>query len=136
MAPRPGAHYQRMFGEDFNPYLYALMGPCSDHKHFAGSDGPKPAAARLPITSWAVVIARSRHDLPGRQLADEYRHRLMMANIHGNRLLYDELERSGSGNVARHGKSFLLANDPWFRGVTVAYGPDGGVFASDWNDLG
>ncbi len=29
-----------------------------------------------------------------------------------------------------------MANDQWFRGVTVEYGPDGGVFVSDWNDFG
>jgi hypothetical protein len=59
-----------------------------------------------------------------------------MVNIHGNRLLYDELDRQGSGYVARHGRPFLMANDPWFRGIMIAYGPDGGVFVSDWNDLG
>ena len=57
-------------------------------------------------------------------------------NIHGNRVLYDELQRRGSGYVAKHGTNFLMANDLWFRGVTVAYGPDGGVYVSDWNDLG
>jgi hypothetical protein len=60
----------------------------------------------------------------------------MMGNIHGNRLLYDKLERKGSGYVARHGDSFLMANDPWFRPISIQYGPDGGVFVSDWNDLG
>jgi len=67
---------------------------------------------------------------------DEYRHTLTMANTHGNRLIYDKLERKGSGYVAVHGKNFLMANDPWFRGITIAYGPDGGVYTSDWNDFG
>src|SRR6185503_470952 len=31
---------------------------------------------------------------------------------------------------------FLLANDPWFRSIQISYGPDGGVFATDWNDFG
>ena len=30
----PGAHYQRMFGQDFNPHCYELMGPISDHYHW------------------------------------------------------------------------------------------------------
>ena len=38
--------------------------------------------------------------------------------------------------VAHHGKNFLMANDPWFRPVSIHSGPDGGVFVSDWNDLG
>ena len=29
----PGAHYERMFGEDFNLYSYGLMPPSSDHFH-------------------------------------------------------------------------------------------------------
>src|SRR5437764_1089749 len=29
-----------------------------------------------------------------------------------------------------------MANDPWFRPISIHYGPDGGVFVSDWNDLG
>ena len=54
----------------------------------------------------------------------------------GNRLLLDRIHRQGSGYTAKHAGNFLMANDPWFRGVTMAYGPDGGVFVSDWNDLG
>jgi putative heme-binding domain-containing protein len=30
----------------------------------------------------------------------------------------------------------LKANDPWFRGVSLLQGPDGGVFVSDWSDAG
>jgi len=132
----PGAHYKRMFGEDFNPYAYQLMDSCSDHKHWAGGD-------------WTKARGGQEHDMLGGghshagamvylgdNWPDEYRHTIMMGNIHGNRLVYDELDRKGSGYVGRHGKSFLLANDPWFRPISVQYGPDGGVFVSDWNDLG
>jgi putative heme-binding domain-containing protein len=59
-----------------------------------------------------------------------------MCNLHGNRVNHDLLERRGSGYVAHHGKDFLLANDPWFRGLALQYGPDGGVFVSDWTDTG
>jgi putative heme-binding domain-containing protein len=38
--------------------------------------------------------------------------------------------------VAHHGKDFLFANDPWFRGIAIDYGPDGGVYVSDWCDTG
>ncbi|MEK7675679.1 MAG: PVC-type heme-binding CxxCH protein [Verrucomicrobiota bacterium] len=132
----PGAHYQRMFGEDFNPCIYELMEACSDHLHWTGSDwrlarggkendplggGHSHAGARIYLgDNW-----------PG-----DYRGALFMVNLHGNRVLYDRLERKGSGYVGRHGGAFLLANDPWFRGVTISYGPDGGMFVSDWNDLG
>jgi putative heme-binding domain-containing protein len=65
-----------------------------------------------------------------------YRNGVFMCNLHGNRVNHDLLEPRGSGYVARHGKDFLFANDPWFRGLAVRYGPDGGVFVSDWCDTG
>src|SRR6202034_4182800 len=34
------------------------------------------------------------------------------------------------------GKDFMLANDPWFRGLALQYGPDGGVYVTDWTDTG
>ena len=133
----PGAHYQRMFGEDFNPYVYQLMASCSDHQHWAGTEWTKSRGGQ------------GEHDLLGGGHAhagamiylgdnwpDRFRQTIMMGNIHGNRLVYDELERHGSGYVGHHGQSFLKANDPWFRPISVQYGPDGGVFVSDWNDLG
>ena len=30
----PGAHYERMYGEDFNPHLYTLMSQTADHFHW------------------------------------------------------------------------------------------------------
>ncbi len=67
---------------------------------------------------------------------DEYRGHIFMCNIHGSRVNQDILERTGSGYVAHHGKDFLFANDPWFRGLALLYGPDGGVYVSDWCDTG
>ncbi len=132
-----GAHYQRMYGEDFNPHYYALMKAASDHLHWAGSDwtrtrGGKGEHDKLGggHSHCGLMIYQ------GDNWPDEYRQTLMMANIHGNRLLLDRIHRQGSGYTAKHAGNFLMANDPWFRGVTMAYGPDGGVFVSDWNDLG
>ncbi len=67
---------------------------------------------------------------------DEYRNGVFMCNLHGNRINHDILERKGSGYVANHGKDFMFANDPWFRGLAIKYGPDGGVFVTDWTDTG
>ena len=30
----------------------------------------------------------------------------------------------------------MHANDPWFRGIALHYGPDGGVYVADWTDTG
>jgi hypothetical protein len=132
----PGAHYKRMFGEDFNPNTYELMESCSDHKHFAGGDWTKSRSGREHDVLGGGHSHVGAMIYLGDNWPSEYRHTLMMANTHGNRLIYDKLERKGSGYIAVHGKNFMMANDPWFRGITVAYGPDGGVYASDWNDLG
>lgn len=132
----PGARFQRMFGQDFNKHSYALMPTCADHLHWAGG-------------AWQEARGGERHDSYGGGHAhvgamvylgdnwpDDYRSRLYTCNLHGNRVNRDALQRHGSGYVARHEADVLLANDPWFRGMTVKYGPDGGVFVSDWTDTG
>ena len=130
----PGAHYKRMFGEDFNSHVYQLMEQTADHLHWAS------ASWQTSRTGQGELGGGHSHSGAMIYLGDnwprEYRSRLMMANIHGNRLLYDELTRKGSGYVAKHGSDFLLANDAWFRAIQIGYGPDGGVFVSDWNDFG
>jgi putative membrane-bound dehydrogenase-like protein len=133
----PGAHYVRMYGQDLNPHCYGLMASCADHIHWGGGD-------------WTTSRGgQGAHDAPGGGHAhagamvylgdnwpDEFRHHIFMCNLHGSRVNQDVLERHGSGYVAHHGKDFLLANDSWFRGLSLLYGPDGGVFLSDWHDTG
>lgn len=130
----PGAHYKRMFGEDPNPHVYQLMDQTADHLHWAAESWTKARSGQESLGgghSHAGAMIYLGGNWPA-----SYRNTLMMANTHGNRLIYDRLERAGSGYVAKHGGNFLVANDPWFRGVSIAYGPDGGVYASDWNDFG
>jgi hypothetical protein len=131
----PGAHYKRMFGEDFNQHVYQLMDQTADQLHWAGGDWTKGGRTGAASLGGGHSHAGCMVYLGG-AWPSEYRNRVFMANIHGNRVLYDELLRQGSGYVAKHGSDFLMANDAWFRGVSIHYGPDGGVFVSDWNDLG
>ncbi len=72
----------------------------------------------------------------GGKWPDEYRNTMLMCNTHGRRVNMDYLVRQGTGYVAKHGKDFLIANDPWFRGVELRYGPEGDVYVTDWSDLG
>lgn len=65
---------------------------------------------------------------------ETYRNQIFFNNVHGNRVNSDILEREGSGFVGRHGKDLLLANDQWFRGINLRYGPDGSVHLIDWYD--
>ena len=130
----PGAHYKRMFGEDFNPRVYGLMDATSDHLHWAGQDWGKSRTGQGALGGGHSHCGAMIY--LGDNWPAEYRGAIFMGNIHGNRVLYDTLERKGSGYTGRHGTNFLMANDPWFRAVSMAYGPDGGVFVTDWNDLG
>lgn len=133
----PGAHYERMYGNDFTPNTYRLIGPTSDHLHWGGGpwqesrngDPRHDAAGGGHAHAGAMIYL-------GDNWPKEYRGSIFMNNIHGRRLNRDVLERRGSGYVARHGKDFLLSGDPWYRGIALRYGPDGGVYLSDWCDFG
>ena len=67
-----------------------------------------------------------------------YRDRAYLLNLFGHRTNVETLERSGSGFVARRAPEpdIFDMQDPWYRGIDISYGPDGGVFISDWTDTG
>ncbi len=133
----PGARYKRMHGVDDSPYSFELLDATSDHLHWGGGDwttlrggqGIHSEAGGGHAHAGAMVYL-------GDNWPDRYRNSIFMCNIHGNRVNNDLLERAGSGYVGRHGKDFLLAGDVWFRGLNLKYGPDGGVYLSDWCDNG
>ena len=133
----PGAHFKRMYGQDVNPHVYKLMDSCADHLHWGGGEwtesrggqGKHGEAGGGHAHVGAMVYL-------GDNWPDSYRNTLFTINLHGNRVNNDVLRRSGSGYVANHAKDFLFANDPWFRGLELQYGPDGGVYVSDWSDTG
>ena len=132
----PGAHYKRMFGEDYDPYVYELMGPCSDHLHWAGEDWTKARGQHEHDSLGGGHAHSGTMVYLGDGFPDKYRGSLFTCNIHGNRVNRDSLHESGSGFVGKHAPDFLNARDLWFRGTTIKYGPDGGVFVADWTDLG
>lgn len=133
----PGAHFQRMFGEDINPHNYGLLPSVADHIHWGGGhwtssrggQGSHSEAGGGHAHSGAMIYL-------GDNWPARFRGGAFTCNIHGNRLNHDILERRGSTYVARHGRDFLLANDPWFRGLAVQLGPDGAAYVSDWCDTG
>ena len=133
----PGAHFQRMYGEDLAPNRYALMETCADHIHWAGGlwtdsregKGKHGEAGGGHAHVGAMIYL-------GDNWPDRYRNDVFTCNIHGKRINRDRLERRGSGYVARHEPDFLMANDSWFRGLELKYGPDGAVYMTDWYDTG
>jgi putative membrane-bound dehydrogenase-like protein len=133
----PGARYERMYGQDMNPYAFELLPSCADHIHWAGgfwkTEGA--ASARNDTAGGGHAHCGAMVYL-GDNWPDQYRNTFFTLNVHGHRINNDTLERRGSGYVARHAPDVLKANDPWFRGVSLIYGPDGAVYMSDWSDAG
>ena len=133
----PGARLQRMYGQDFHAQSYRLMDGCADHLHWAGGSwqdsregkGKHGDAGGGHAHTGAMVYL-------GDNWPDRYRNSIFMCNLHGHRVNRDTLTRAGSGYVAHHAPDFLLANDTWFRGMELKYGPDGAVFVTDWTDTG
>ncbi len=134
----PGAHYKRMYGEDLDPHVYGLLDQHADHQHWDASkawsdsrDAKGEHGKRGGGHSHVGAMIYLGDNWP-----EHYRNTLFTCNTHGRRVNNDRLVRSGSGYVGQHGEDFLFANDPWFRGIDIRSGPDGGVYISDWTDLG
>lgn len=132
----PGARYPRHGTLDPNPHVYEPIEMHADHWHFDTRGG------------WQKSRDGAADDLGGGHahsgmmiyLGDnwpaEYRDRLFTWNFHGRRANQEILVREGSGYVARHGADLLASPDPFFRGIELAYGPDGSVLGIDWSDTG
>lgn len=131
----PGGRYRRQAGRHFNPHTYDDIKTIADHRHYAGgnwaaSRGGKGAhndAGGGHAHAGALIYL-------GDQFPAEYRGKLLMNNIHGNRMNMDILKPRGSTFTASHGKDFMHAGDKWYRGLHIRLGPDGSVYVSDWYD--
>ncbi len=134
----PGAHYTRPHTIEPNPRAYALIDQHADHYHWDNSRpltygskvGPEDARLGGGHAHSGLMIYLAD------QWPSEYRGRLFTLNFHGRRVNEERLERLGSGYVGRHEPDMLFAADPWFRGIDLGYGPDGGVYLLDWSDTG
>lgn len=133
-----GSHFVRPHTIDPNPRVYSLIDQHADHWHW---DHSKDWTDSRKVTG--------EHDLRGGghahsgamiYLGDQWpaadRGKLFTLNFHGRRVNVERLDRAGSGYVGRHEPDRLFAADPWFRGIDLSYGPDGGVYVLDWSDTG
>ncbi|MDB6023941.1 MAG: putative rane-bound dehydrogenase domain protein [Verrucomicrobiales bacterium] len=134
----PGAHYKRMYGQDFNPHAYELIDQHADHYHW--DTGRKWTETRDNKGSNDSLGGGHAHSGLMMYLGDnwpsKYHNTLFTVNLHGYRLNNDLIERSGAGYVGKHGEDFMKTTDKWFRAVDLIYGNDGGVFLADWSDTG
>jgi len=101
--------------------------------HWAGAKGPHAANARSDAAGGGHAHAGVMSYL-GASWPEEYRGKLFIGNIHGQRLNMDIPERSGSGYVGHHGKDFLNFNDTWSQTLNQLYDQDGSVYTIDWYD--
>ncbi|MFG0335836.1 MAG: PVC-type heme-binding CxxCH protein [Maioricimonas sp. JB049] len=134
----PGAHWERMYGSDFNPHLYGLLPQTADHVHW--DEGERWSDIREGM-SGTTDAAGGGHAHCGLLYCDaswpgEYRGSLLAGNLHGRRLNRDTLHRDGSTYVARHAADFLFSDDPYFRVIEMEHAPQAGMFVVDWSDIG
>ena len=140
----PGAHFERMHGDDVNPHSYGLIPQHADHYHFDTGAGWTKSRAAMDGSSFApgsdALGGGHAHTglmiYQGENWPARYRDQLFTINLHGRRINSEHLVREGSGYVGRHGTDLFSVGDPWFRGLDLLQGPDGGVFVSDWSDTG
>ena len=132
-----GGHYPRIWGSDSNPKNYEMIQTIADHLHWGGGDWTTSRGGEGKHS-----IAGGGHSHAGCMIylgdafPPEYRGTVFMCNTHGHRLNNDSLERAGSGFVGHHRPDFCLANDKWFKGVSIQYGPAGDIYFIDWSDTG
>jgi putative membrane-bound dehydrogenase-like protein len=135
----PGTHYERMYGEDFNPHLYALMSQTADHFHWDTNEKWDVIRKVFSPTTDQAGGGHAHSGLliyQGENWPARYRDTVLTVNYHGRRLNNDRLERRGAGYVGRHAPDLLKTSDPWFRALDLITGPDGGVYLADWCDIG
>ncbi|MES2707690.1 MAG: PVC-type heme-binding CxxCH protein [Verrucomicrobiota bacterium] len=136
----PGAHYRRMYGTDTNPYLYELIEQHADHVHWATGEAWNDWQ-KLGTTD-ATSAAGGGHAHTGLMFyagdnwPDDYRGKLFTINFNGRRLNAENVVPEGSGYVGKRMPDLGYSADKWFRGIDLLYGPDGGVFLTDWSDSG
>ncbi|HSH94630.1 MAG TPA: PVC-type heme-binding CxxCH protein, partial [Roseimicrobium sp.] len=135
----PGAHYRRMFGDDRNPHVYEIIEQHADHVHWATNEVWTDVRKGVTDGTLAAGGGHAHTGLmiyQGGQWPAEWKGRLLTVNFHGKRLNVERLEREGGGFVGKHVKDEFLFGDSWFRGIDLIPAPDGGMFVSDWSDVG
>lgn len=136
----PGSHFARWQDRELavHAHVYELMQATSDHSHrpiavkadaeiMPGDDGSGGGHSHVEVMIYL-----------GDRWPESYRGALFMNNIMGRRVNRERLVRDGGDGrfIAKHEPDFLQVNDPWFRGLSFQYGPDGDVILTDWSDHG
>ena len=135
-----GGRYHRQGGQHFNPYVFDDIKTIAKHRHYVGDIRDHAWWGNEPNTPTDTLAAGGGHAHCGAMVylgdnfPERYRNQVFMHNIHGNRINEDLVKHEGSGYVGDRGPDLMLANDRWFRGIGLRYGPDGTVWSLDWYD--
>jgi putative membrane-bound dehydrogenase-like protein len=136
----PGAYYRRMYGTHLRSHLYEWIDQTADHFHWDTRDSwDRIRVEGVTATTDEAGGGHAHSGLMvylGDNWPEQYRNTVFAINFHGKRLNNDFLKREGATYTATHGPDLMQVGDTWFRGIDLLYGPDGGVFVSDWSDIG
>jgi putative membrane-bound dehydrogenase-like protein len=110
-----GARYHRQAGKHYNPHTY------DDIKTIGDFEYEKRAYCGAMIYL-------------GGAFPQDFRNTFFFNDIHMNKMRNERMVRDGSGYKAERNLDFVVSNDPWYRGLSPQYGPDGSVFLNDWYD--
>lgn len=128
-----GGRYQRQAGQHFDPHTYDDIKTCADHLHYKGDQwtGSRDGSS----SDYGGGHAHCGLSIYlGDNFPDQFRGNLFFNNLHGHRINQELVERRGSGYVGKHLPDFLFSNDKQHIGVSLRYGPDGGMYLTDWYD--
>lgn len=135
-----GGRYHRQGGQHFNPYTFEDIKTIADHLHYVGKIQDHAWWGHEPHAPTDTLAAGGGHAHCGAMIylgdnfPQQYRNQIFMDNVHGNRINVCKFDPAGSGFIGRRAPDFLIANDHWFRGINLKYGPDGSVYLIDWYD--
>ncbi|TVP96211.1 MAG: dehydrogenase [Planctomycetaceae bacterium] len=135
----PGARSERMYGVDRNPHAYQLIEQVADHFHWDTGETWNQVQKGISDTTMAAGGGHAHIGMmiyQGDNWPESYRDRVYTLNLHGRRINRDRLERLDSHFVAKHEPDLAIFADPFFRGMELLTGPDGGVLIADWSDTG
>ena len=132
----PGSHMKESFGESMNPLVYERLDSIADHYHFDTNGNWSQSRDGKANDHGGGHAHIGMMIYQGQQWPQQYQGKLFTLNMHGRRANVERLERSSTGFVGRHEPDFLVAKDPFFRGIDIQTGPDGNAFVIDWSDTG
>ncbi len=138
----PGALFERMFGAGSVPHDFERLKMIGEAPHYQTSGDWKQDWLRAEKGRDAANNLGGGHShcglliYQGANWPEDCRGKFFMCNTHGRRINREEVFPAGCSFRSRHIDDIAAADTPWFRGVSLVSGPDGGVFVSDWCDSG